>query len=112
MGNDNASLGNASLWTSIGGIVLPGTLVVLVAVFLNRPVLGQDPGPAYVVCGLLFVLLELIALGCGISTRNVWARIDETTPSHLYCVGYTAWGTLRGHVRFCSWTGDLHGHAV
>jgi hypothetical protein len=70
MGNDNISLGKASLWTSIVGIVLPVCLAVLVAIFLNRPVLGQDPGVAYSLCGLLFVMLELIALGCGIAARR------------------------------------------
>jgi hypothetical protein len=47
-----------------------GRLAVLVAIFLNNPVLGQDPGPAYGICGILFVIFELITLGCGIAARR------------------------------------------
>src|SRR5436190_16303118 len=64
MGNNNVPLGKVSLWTSIIGIVLPGCLYVLVAVFFNRE------GWAYGVCELLFVILEFVALGCGIAARR------------------------------------------
>ena len=36
----------------------------------SHPALGQGAGPAYACCGLLFVMLELIALGCGIAARR------------------------------------------
>ena len=35
MGNDNATLGKASLWTSIVGVVLPVCLAVLVGIFIE-----------------------------------------------------------------------------
>jgi hypothetical protein len=70
MNNDRSALGKASLWTAIIGIVLPASLAVLVAVFLTRPVLGQDPGIAYALCGVIFVILQLVALGCGIAARR------------------------------------------
>jgi hypothetical protein len=69
MGNDEGSLGNASLWSSIVGVVLPGCLAALVAIFLNNPVLGQDPDPTYGICAILFLILQLVALGCGIAAR-------------------------------------------
>jgi hypothetical protein len=56
MGNDYASLGKACLWCAIIGIVLPVCLAILV------------PANAFL-CGFLFVILELIALGCGIAAR-------------------------------------------
>jgi hypothetical protein len=56
MGNDYASLGRASLWCAIIGIIVPGSLAIL------APANAQ-------LCGLLFVILELIALGCGIGAR-------------------------------------------
>ncbi len=54
---DHASLGKASLWTSIIGFVLPMCLVILF------------PANAFL-CGVLFVILELVALGCGIAARR------------------------------------------
>jgi hypothetical protein len=70
MANDNTVLGKASLWSALIGIVLPASLAVLVAVFL-KPHLGNDPGPAYGICCLLFVILELVAFGCGIAARHL-----------------------------------------
>ena len=67
MGNDNASLGITSLCSSIIGVVLPACLAVLVAVFIKPP---NEQGPAYALCGVLFVILESIALGCGIATKR------------------------------------------
>lgn len=52
------------------GVVLPVCLGVLVAV-LYKPHLGNEPGPAYALCGLLFVILELVAFGCGIAARRM-----------------------------------------
>jgi hypothetical protein len=67
MANDNASLGTASLWTSIIGIVLPGCLAVLVALLFKPP---EPVHGIRTICWLLFVILELIALGCGIAARR------------------------------------------
>jgi hypothetical protein len=64
MDNDNLSLGKASLWSSIIGIVLPACLYVLVVIFLSFE------GLAYGACELLFVILQLVALGCGIAARR------------------------------------------
>jgi hypothetical protein len=57
MGDDYASVGKASLWCAILGGVLPVRLAILV------------PANA-LLCGVLFVILELIALGCGIVARR------------------------------------------
>lgn len=70
MGKDNILLGKVSLWAAVVGVVLPVCLVVVVAMLFSHPALGQDAGPAYACCGLLFVMLELIALGCGIAARR------------------------------------------
>jgi len=67
MGNDKASLGKVSLGSSLIGIVLPGCLYVLVAMFLRPP---GEQGWAYDICELLFVILEFVALGCGIAARR------------------------------------------
>ncbi len=64
MGNDNAAPGKVSLWTAIIGIVLPGCLYLLAALFLTLE------GWAYGLCELLCVILELVALGCGIAARR------------------------------------------
>ena|SRR5713101_1258203 len=69
MSNGNASLGKASLWSAIVGVVLPGCLAVPVAAFY-KPHLGNDPGLAYALCGLLLVILELVAFGCGIAAKR------------------------------------------
>ena len=62
--NDNLWLGKASLWSSIIGIVLPACLYVLVIIFFSYE------GLAYGACQLLFVILQLVALGCGIAARR------------------------------------------
>jgi hypothetical protein len=68
VGNDNTTLGKASLVTSIVGVALPASLAILAAVFLNgRP---KEQGPSFGLCVLLFVVLELIALGCGVAARR------------------------------------------
>jgi hypothetical protein len=84
MSNENATLGNASLWTAIIGIVVPGCLAVLVAVFYPRH-LGNDPGPLYALCGVLFVILELVALGCGIAARRTATGIAGIVISGTLC---------------------------
>jgi cytochrome bd-type quinol oxidase subunit 2 len=70
MGNDNASLGKASLWTSIVGVVLPVFLAILVAIFLKP---SSEKAWANALCGVLLVILELVALGCGIVGRRTTA---------------------------------------
>jgi hypothetical protein len=67
MGNDNAWLGKASLVTSIIGIALSAFLAVLVGIFIRGP---KEQGMYFGLCLLLFVILELIALGCGIAARR------------------------------------------
>jgi hypothetical protein len=57
---ETTSLGKASLWTSILGVVLPIGLAIL------RPGTGE-------LCLLLLMMLELIALGCGIAARRTAA---------------------------------------
>jgi hypothetical protein len=59
MGNDYASLGKASLWCAIIGVVLPLCLLILFPASAS-PIL----------CGVLLVILELVAVGCGIAARR------------------------------------------
>jgi hypothetical protein len=67
MADDRASVGRASLWTSISGLVLPIVLAIGISVVLTISDKGnRDDGRYYLLCGLLFVVLELIALVCGI----------------------------------------------
>jgi hypothetical protein len=70
MGYDVARLGTADLWSSLIGIALPGCLAVLVAVLLKNPTLGQDPSPVYGACSGLCVILEAVAVGCGVAARR------------------------------------------
>lgn len=77
MSNDNASLGKVSLWSSIIGVVLPGCIAVLVF-FIEKNTSEQSLSLGYVIygfviCGFLFVTLELVALGCGIAARRTTA---------------------------------------
>src|SRR5207245_1379501 len=69
MGNDNSWLGKVSVWSCITGAVLPGGLLALVLfnerLFPLEVALGAI-GPCY----MLFVILELVALGCGIAARR------------------------------------------
>ena len=74
MGADNASLGKASLWSSILGVVLPGCFAVLLD-FIGRNSSEQSLPLGYlicgfVICGFLFVILELVGLGFGIAARR------------------------------------------
>jgi hypothetical protein len=67
MENGNATFGNTSLWTSITGIILPGCLAILVVDFIKIP---NERNIPYIICGFLFVILELVAFGCGIAGRR------------------------------------------
>ena len=67
MGNDNPSLGKASLWSAIIGVGLPGSLAVLVVIFLKTK---EEQAVGYAISGLLFGILEMVALGCGIAARR------------------------------------------
>ena len=64
-------LAKASLWTAIAGLVFPVGLAVLVITSdqhrLDIARLREWP---YALCGVLFLILELIALGCGIAARR------------------------------------------
>jgi hypothetical protein len=68
--SNNASFAKASLWTAIAGLVFPVSLAVLVITSdqhrLDIARLREWP---YALCGVLFLILELIALGCGIAAR-------------------------------------------
>ena len=82
MGNDYSTLGKASLWASLLGIVLPGCLTILpfVGVLYLTPHTRMGMGPptpaaeaagwTLVLSAVLFVLLELIAFGCGIAASR------------------------------------------
>jgi len=74
MGND-ARLAKVSLWTSIGGFVVPTSLAALVFVVVVFILPPQRTAPAYsveaiVACGIVFLILELIAFGCGVAARR------------------------------------------
>jgi len=64
-------LAKVSLWTSIAGLVFPVSLVILLITSaqhrLDMERLREWP---YALCGVLFVLLESVALGCGIAARR------------------------------------------
>jgi hypothetical protein len=63
-------LAKVSLWTAIAGLFFPVSLVVLSIMSdqhrLDIAQLGEWP---YSLCGVLFVILELVALGCGLAAR-------------------------------------------
>jgi hypothetical protein len=71
MTTDKTWLGKTSLWSSIVGVILPGCLLILV--WLVHIPYGShlDFGPMVLVMGgvscsgLVFVILEFVALGCG-----------------------------------------------
>jgi hypothetical protein len=64
-------LAKASLWTAIAGLVFPVSLVVLAITNdqhrLDMQRLGDWP---YVLCSVLFLILEVVALGCGLAARG------------------------------------------
>jgi len=68
--------GKVSLWTAIAGVVLS---CVLAVVLLTKE--HQRPEPDFerlrewpnALCGVLFVMLDLVALGCGIRARHTVA---------------------------------------
>ena len=72
----NPALGKASLWTAVGGFVLPVcfALLALVGVLLLKPRLLEpswsEPGAVSALCGIFLVALELVALGCGMAARR------------------------------------------
>jgi hypothetical protein len=63
-------LAKASLWAASAGLAFPVSLVVLAAASdqhrLDMERLGDWP---YALGGVLFVIVELVALGCGIAAR-------------------------------------------
>lgn len=80
MANDGGSLGKASLWISIAGLIVPVCLAILLAIWVLAFVPQSRLGPSYensvlilagaALCIVLFVVLELIALGFGIAARR------------------------------------------
>jgi hypothetical protein len=92
MGNDNAALGKASLWTSVIGIALPTSLAILVGVFLRDP---KDQGLYFGLCVLLGVILEVVALGCGVAARRTPAGkaglAISSIPLLMLVLGVVSW---------------------
>jgi hypothetical protein len=82
---NNASLGKTSLWCSCIGIFLLVSLAVLLLVdilYLERHTrMGMGPptpatkaaGVTLAIGGVLFVVIELVAFGCGIVARRTAA---------------------------------------
>jgi hypothetical protein len=77
--NNSSSLGEASLWISSAGIVVLVSLAILAVVTFNPANtqrgldferLRQWP---YLLCGAIFVILELVGLGCGFAARDTLA---------------------------------------
>ena len=64
---NNASLGTASLWIAILGIVVPLSLSIIASEFFVKT--DQEKQRLAVVSCAVLVTLELIALGCGIAAR-------------------------------------------
>jgi hypothetical protein len=102
MSNDKTTLGKISLWTAIGGIVVPVVLaaVVLVVVLFLTPQ-RERAGPQYAgeglvalaLCGILLVILELVALVCGIVARHTTTGkvgVTISVVSLTLAVGMTA----------------------
>ena len=71
MGNDHTSAGKASIVTSIIGIILPVCLAFLGLHFVpgGRAVTKEEV-MVVLLCSTLFVILELVALGCAIVGRR------------------------------------------
>lgn len=103
MPNDSASLGKASLWTSVIGVVLPVCLVILIATFLQPPKEQERLESerlrqrAETLCGVLFVILELVALGCGIAARRTATAKAGLTISVILLLlcSYVLWEWFR-----------------
>jgi hypothetical protein len=79
MSNGKTWLGRVSLWTAIAGVIVPVCLVVLLVIWVLLFVPQGRVGPSgedaqrmivgLVLCGVAFVVLELVALGCGLAAR-------------------------------------------
>lgn len=69
MTEPNTQIGRLSLWTSILGVLVPGSLAIIVAIVEDAKGL-RDEGTYYGLCAALFLVLQLIALGCGIASRR------------------------------------------
>jgi hypothetical protein len=70
MADDSDSVGRASLWTAIVGIILPIALAILISVAVES---SKRRDTAYGLCAVLFVVAELIALVCGFVGRRTKA---------------------------------------
>jgi hypothetical protein len=62
-------LGHLSLWTAVGGLVLP-VVLVLVICLVSSTLKRNVPDIYLLLCILLAIAMELIALGCGIVARR------------------------------------------
>jgi hypothetical protein len=63
-------LAKVSLWTAIAGLFYPVSLVVLSIMSQHhRPDIAQLGEWPFAFCGALFVILELVAVGCGLAAR-------------------------------------------
>jgi len=67
--NQQNRLGRISLWAAIAGLVLPIVLVLGIGVLDSVLKLGLSDG-LLMLCGMLGIVLELVALGCGIVGRR------------------------------------------
>lgn len=64
MSDGESSLGRLGIRISIVGVVLPACLYVLAAL------LPGNQGWPYGACELLFVVLQLVAVACGVAARR------------------------------------------
>ena len=66
------ALGKVSCWTGIAGLVLSGVLVVLLAKepIWHEPEFERLREWPNALCGALFLILDLVTLGCGIAARR------------------------------------------
>jgi hypothetical protein len=100
MDNDASWLGKASLWSCIIGIALPAFLYVLVALFLSQE------GLAYGFCEFLFVILQFVALGCGIASRRTpTGRVGLLLSGGILLLGFVVTGTFLLAIFFSK---DIH----
>jgi hypothetical protein len=92
----NRSLGLASLWLSIAGIVLPVCLAVVAVTFIERE---NQKAIAMALCWVLVVVLELAALGCGIAGRRAGTGKAGMVISGIVflLLAYCLWEWFRRH---------------
>jgi WD40 repeat protein len=95
MRGNSPALGRASLWIAILGFVLPVSLAILVAIFVENR--DNRQALANILCGVLLVALELVALGFGIAGRHTASGKAGLAISCLLLslFGYAFWEHVR-----------------